>query len=92
MVNHPEVKIAQPLIMAPLDLNKVKDFLRKSARNPHLELEVCTTLQALSWRITKVSSAIRRQNLHSYSHFDILELKLADQPASVFHQLLSGNH
>mgnify|MGYP000941287617 CR=1 FL=1 len=71
--------------MAPLDFNKIKEFLRKSARNPHHEMEVCTTLQALSWRITKVSAAIRRQNLHSYQHFDILEVKIADQPNSVFH-------
>lgn len=76
------------LIMAPLDYNKIRDFLRKSARNHHHELEVCTTLQALSWRITKVSSVIRRQNLHSYQHYDILEIKLADQPNSVFQQLM----
>lgn len=64
--------------MAPLDYNKIKDFLRKSARNPHHESEICATLQALSWRITKVSAAIRRQNLHSYQHFDLLELKLVE--------------
>lgn len=74
--------------MAPLDFNKIKEFLRKNARNASMELEVCTTLQALSWRITKVSSKIRRQNLHSYQHYDILEVKLAENPNSVFFQLL----
>lgn len=74
--------------MAPLDFNKIKEFLRKNARNLALELEVCTTLQALSWRITKVSRQIRRQNLHSYQHYDILEVNLANNPNSVFYQLL----
>ena len=78
--------------MAPIDYNKIKEFLRKSARNHHLETEVCATLQALSWRITKVNSKIRRQNLHSYYHFDVLEVKRADSLTSVFHLLLSeGN-
>jgi len=74
--------------MAPLDYMKIKDFLRKSARNPHHEAEVCATLQALSWRITKVSATIRRQNLHSYQHFDLLELKKPDQSSSIFHWLV----
>lgn len=74
--------------MAPLDFNKIKEFLRKNARNSAFELEVCTTLQALSWRITKVSRQIRRQNLHSYQHYDILEVNLANNPNSVFYQLL----
>jgi len=74
--------------MAPLDFNKIKDFLKKSAKNPHHEAEVCTTLQALSWRITKVKSQIRRQNLHLYQHFDLLEIKSADS-GSIFHQMVS---
>ena len=72
------------VVMAPVDYNKIKDFLKKSAKNPHHEVEICATLQALSWRITKVSSQIRRQNLHSYHHFDILELK-KQESNSIFH-------
>jgi hypothetical protein len=60
--------------MAPLDYNKIIDFLRKSMKIPEEEAEVCATLQSLSWRITKVQKSIRRQNLHSYQHYDILEI------------------
>jgi len=76
--------------MAPLDFAKIKDFLRKSARNPHHEVEVCATLQALSWRVTKVSPQIRRQNLHSYQHFDLLEMKKNESNA-IFNQLIGEN-
>ena len=42
---HPNFQPLQnPPMMAPLDYNKIKDFLRKSARNPHHEAEVCATL------------------------------------------------
>jgi hypothetical protein len=30
--------------MAPLDYNKIIDFLRKSMKNPEEEAEVCATL------------------------------------------------
>jgi hypothetical protein len=74
--------------MAPLDFGRVKEFLLKNARNPSLELEICSTLQAMSWRITKVSSKIRRQNLHSYQHYDIIDVKAAQNPNSVFQQMI----
>ena len=78
--HHPDLssqrQLRNPPIMAPLDYNKIREFLRKSCRNPHHEVEVCATLQALSWRITRVKPSIRRQNLHSYQYYDILELKV----------------
>ena len=80
--SHPS-QLQNPPIMAPLDYNKIRDFLRKSCRNPHHEVEVCATLQALSWRITRVQPSIRRQNLHSYHHYDILELKVQNN-TSIF--------
>ena len=72
--------------MAPLDYNRIKEFLRVSAHSK--EIEVCTTLQAMSWRITKVPQSIRKQNVHSYQHFDILEMKLVNNPSSIFNMLI----
>lgn len=46
--------------MAPLNYNKIIEFLRKSLRIPENEIEICATLQSLSWRITKVQRSIRR--------------------------------
>lgn len=60
--------------MVPLDYNRIRTFLAKHLADASKEVEVCATLQALSWRITKVRRTIRRQNLHSYSMYDILEL------------------
>ena len=75
---------ANPPIMAPLDYNKIKDFLRRSVSDPALEVEACATLQGLSWRITKVKRTIRRQNLHSYQHYDILELTPKGSKDTIF--------
>jgi len=89
---HPNFQppVKNPPTMAPLDYVKIKDFLRKSARNPHHEVEVCATLQSLAWRITKVPATIRRQNLHSYKHFDIMELK-KNEPNTIFNALITEN-
>lgn len=70
--------------MAPLDYNKIKDFLRRSVSDPAQEVEACATLQGLSWRITKVKRTIRRQNLHSYQHYDILELAPKNNKDTIF--------
>jgi hypothetical protein len=37
------------------------------------EITVCATLQALRWRVTRVSTHLKRQTLHAFSHFDILD-------------------
>ena len=37
---------------------------------------VCTTLQALRWRVTRVQSQVKRQTLHAYAHFDILDCQI----------------
>jgi hypothetical protein len=75
--------------MAPLDYNKIIDFLRKSMKNPEEEAEVCATLQSLSWRITKLQRSIRRQNLHSYQHYDILEINSKNEN-SIFNQVMNA--
>lgn len=55
--------------LAQLDFFKLKHFLLTSTD----EISLCATLQALRWRVTRVSTSLKRQTLHSYSHFDILD-------------------
>lgn len=81
--------LQNPPTMAPLDYHKIKDFLKQQVLNPDSEVEICATLQALSWRITKVPAPIRRQNMHSFQHYDLLEIKQADSPMSIIKLYLS---
>lgn len=55
--------------LAPLDFAKLKLFLTSCTD----ETQVCATLQALRWRMTRAGSRQRRQVLTSYIHYDILE-------------------
>ena len=41
--------------------------------NSQEEISVCATLQALRWRVTRVTTHLKRQTLHAFSHFDILD-------------------
>ena len=38
-------------------------------------VNICATLQALRWRLTRVKPWVRRQVLTSYAHFDIIDCK-----------------
>jgi hypothetical protein len=80
---------AAPPVMAPLDYKRVKDFLRAALKDESQEIEVCATLQALGWRVTRVKRGIRKQNLHSYGLYDILELK-SGAPGGIAEQVLAG--
>ena len=61
----------------PLDFAKLKAFFRDESNN---EVHVCTTLQALRWRLTRVSASMRRSTLTSFVHFDLLEIETAEVP------------
>ena len=71
---------------APLDFDKIKDFLL----NAKDETQVCATLQALRWRVTKAPHrSAKREILHSYVHYDILGC--AGKGAPVLQPLLDGS-
>ena len=58
--------------LVPLDFAKLKSFfLQKSAT----EVQVCATLQALRWRLTRVKSSMRREVLMSFAYYDLLDCK-----------------
>ena len=58
--------------LVPLDFNKLKAFFRDENSN---ETHICATLQALRWRLTRVSPSMRRSILTSFVHFDLLEIE-----------------
>ena len=43
--------------LVPLDFNKLKIFFKNENSN---ETHICATLQALRWRLTRVSPSMRR--------------------------------
>lgn len=55
--------------LPPLDFDKLKHFFLNSTD----EVTICATLQALRWRVTRVSVATKRQTLHTFSFYDILD-------------------
>ena len=57
--------------LVPLDFGKLKAFFRSEQAN---ETHICATLQALRWRLTRVSPSMRRSILTSFVHFDLLEI------------------
>lgn len=65
---------SEPAIVPQLDHGKIKEYLSQNILDPSKEVEVCATLQALSWRITKVRKSIRKVNLHFFQMYDVLEL------------------
>jgi len=57
--------------LAPLDYDAIKKFLLEEDD----ELKICSTLQALRWRISKSRSyGQRAEVLHTYKHYDILAI------------------
>jgi hypothetical protein len=60
------------IILVPLDFDRIKAFLRSESTN---ETHICATLQALRWRLTRVSPSMRRQILTSFVHFDLLDIE-----------------
>ena len=70
----------------PLDFIKLKQFLVAQDSN---ETHICATLQALRWRLTRVSASMRRQILTSFVHFDLLEVEssISQQRRGVFESL-----
>lgn len=71
----PRGKLSVSLV--PLDFAKLKAFFRDESNN---EVHVCTTLQALRWRLTRVSASMRRSTLTSFVHYDLLEIETAEVP------------
>jgi hypothetical protein len=45
------------IALVPLDFNKIKHFFRT---NVHNEVQICATLQALRWRLTRVGASMRK--------------------------------
>lgn len=64
--------------LAPLDFGKIKAFLRTSKD----ESQLCATLQALRWRISRVNHIMRRQATTAYIHFNLLDVETFD---ALFH-------
>lgn len=70
--------------LAPLDYDRIKKYLLEGKD----ELKICSTLQALRWRISKARSYSRRTEvLHTYMHYDILGI--LDSDASLLIHLLN---
>jgi len=61
--------------LVPLDFEKLKAFFKDETAH---ETHICTTLQALRWRLTRVSAQMRRSTLTSFIHFDLLEIESAE--------------
>ena len=58
--------------LAPLDYVKIKQFLLESTE----EIRVCSTLQALRWRLTKTKrKQLVKFVIHAYAQFDLLDCK-----------------
>jgi len=65
--------------LAPLDFAKIKKFLIDSTE----EIRVCSTLQALRWRLTKTKrKQLVKLVILSYAHFDLLDCKKAARLAA----------
>lgn len=58
------------MALVPLDFGKLKNFFKGNVQN---EVQICATLQALRWRLTRVGSSMRKQILLSFIHYDLLE-------------------
>lgn len=72
--------------LVPLDFAKLKAFFKTQIAN---EIQICATLQALRWRLTRVGAAMRKQIMLSYIHYDLLESGeiLSEQNTTVFETL-----
>lgn len=55
-----------------MDFDKLKDFFLSSRD----EIKTCATLQALRWRVTRVSTLVKKQTLYAYAHYDIMDCAL----------------
>ena len=72
--------------LVPLDFVKLKSFFKNQIQN---EIQICATLQALRWRLTRVGAAMRKQIMLSYIHYDLLESGeiLSEQNSTVIETL-----
>lgn len=74
--------------LAPLNFGKLKHFLMTSTE----EVQLCATLQALRWRLTKAKrKSLVKQVIHLYMNYDLLGCLPGTGDPRILDRLLMGS-